>query len=147
MEVPRSLRSWFVAHGAIAVAAALPLLAAPEHALGRLGWPAVDPVTSRLVGAALLALGATSLSARDASVEVCRAVLRLNLVWSLAAASALFVGVGANAPSAAWVFLSSSIAFAGVWLHHLIRFRQLDRLATLDDSPEPGNGSPDEETE
>jgi hypothetical protein len=136
MEVPRSLRSWFVVHGALGVAAALPLLVAPGLILRRLGWTAVDPVTARLVGAALLAIGAASTSARDAGIDVTRALLRLNLVWSLAAACALFAGIGAGAPPAAWAFLSIFIAFAGVWLHHAIRFRQLERAATLDDSPE-----------
>lgn len=137
MEVPRTLRTWFVVDAAIDVAAALPLLAAPELALGRLGWTCVDPVAARLVGAALLALGAQSFLGRDAGVAVYRAMLRLKVIWSLAAACALFVAVGAGAPPAAWVMLSTFIGFAGVWVHHAIRFRQLDRVAALPDSPEP----------
>jgi hypothetical protein len=137
MEVPATLRAWFVAHAAIDLCAALPLLAAPTLVLGRLGWTCVDPISARLVGAALLAIGGASYLMRDAGVEVYRAMLRLKVIWSLAAACALFTGIGAGAPPAAWAFLSIFIAFAGVWLHHAIRFRQLDGLARLDDSPEP----------
>jgi hypothetical protein len=100
-------------------------------------------VSARLLGAALLAIGAQSYFVRDASVEITRAVLRLNLVWSLASAAGLFVGVGANAPSAAWIALSAQIAFAGVWLHHAIRFRQLERVGELDET-EPSGAAPDE---
>jgi hypothetical protein len=146
MEVPRTLRTWLLVHAAVSVASGLPLLVAPEQALGRLGWTSIDPVSARLLGAALLAIGAQSFFARDASVEVTRSVLRLNLVWSLAAAAGLFVGVGANAPNAAWIALSTQIAFAGVWLHHAIRFKQLERVAGLDEA-EPPVGAEDENDE
>jgi hypothetical protein len=143
MEVPRSLRSWFVGHAVISVAAALPLLAAPGLVLRRLGWTAVDPVTAGLAGAALLAIGAASFVARDAGIEVYRALLRLNLIWSFAAACALFTSIGGGAPPAAWALLSVFICFAGVWLHHAIRFRQLDRASALDDTPEEEDAPPD----
>jgi hypothetical protein len=95
-------------------------------------------VSARLLGAALLALGAQSFFVRDAGVPLTRAVLRLNLVWSLASAVGLFVGIGASAPNAAWIALSTQIAFAGVWLHHAIRFRQLERVGELDASSPEG---------
>ena len=143
MEVSRSLRSWFLVHAVASLVAGAALLAAPDLALHRLGWASADPVTARLVGAALLAFGAASLSARDATVEVCRAIVRLNTVWSFAAAAALFVGIGAGAPSSTWAFLSIFITFSGVWLHHAIRFRQLERAAALDDAPEPDSAEDD----
>ena len=135
MEVPWTLRTWFVVDAAVDVAAAVPLLVAPELVLHRLGWACVDPVSARLVGAALLAIGGQSFFGRDAGVETYRAMLRLKLIWSLAAAVALFVGIGAGAPPAAWAFLSIFIGFAGVWLHHAIRFHQLERVSGADDAP------------
>jgi hypothetical protein len=149
MELPRPLRTAFLANAAVHVLAALPLLAAPTSTLQRLGWTAVDPVSARLVGAALLAIGGAAFFARDAGAEVTRALLRLNLLWSSAAAFALFAGIAAGAPPAAWAFLSIFIVMTGVWLHHTIRFRQLARAAALDDSPlaeededEPPEGPP-----
>ena len=153
MDVSRTLRTWFIAHAAASVLAALPLLLVPELALRRLGWTTVDPVSARLVGAALLAIGGASLFARDAGVDVYRALLRLNLLWSFAAACALFVGIGAGAPPAAWAFLSIFIVLTGVWLHHTIRFRQLDRASRLDEPldpdavPEPDGAPEDAESE
>jgi hypothetical protein len=144
MDVPRSLRSWFVAHGVIALAASLPLLVAPGLILACVGWTPVDPAWARLAGAALLAIGATSLLARDASLEVARVVLRLNLLWSAAAACAFFGGIAAGAPSAAWAALSFFVAVTGVWLNHTIRLRQLDRASRLDDAPDPDDASEDD---
>src|SRR5258708_6295178 len=151
MEVPRTLRTWFVVHAVVDLLAAVPLLAVPELVLRRLGWTCVDPVSARLVGAALLAIGGQSFLGRDAGVEVYRAMLHLKVIWSFTAAASLFVAIGAGAPPAAWAFLSIFIGFAGVWVHHAIRFRQLDRVPASsgpsepDDAPQDdaGTGHPD----
>jgi hypothetical protein len=137
MDVPRTLRAWFVADALVDLTAGLPLLAAPELVLRRLGWTCIDPVSARLVGAALLAIGGQSFLGRDAGVDVYRAMLRLKLIWSFVAALSLFVGVGAGAPTAAWALLSIFIGFAGVWLHHAIRFRQLERASASDEPSAP----------
>ena len=133
MEVPRPLRSWLVAHAVVHIGAALPLLVVPGPALSRLGWTVVHPLAARLAGALLLAVGTASFLAREAGPDVVRARARLNLAWSFAAATALFVYIGAGAPPATWAFLSIFIVLSGVWLHHAIRFRQLDRAAALDE--------------
>ncbi|HTA20498.1 MAG TPA: hypothetical protein VK989_14500 [Polyangia bacterium] len=134
MDVPPSLRMWFVVDAAVDFLAAAPLLAAPELVLRRLGWTCVDPISARLVGAAMLANAAATFAGRNAGAETYRALLRGKLVWCVAGAAAMFVAVGSGAPSAAWVFLSTFVAFAGVWLHHAIRFRQLDGAPTREDS-------------
>jgi hypothetical protein len=130
MDVPPSLRMWFVVDAIVDFLAAAPLLAAPELVLRRLGWTCVDPISARLVGAAMLANAAATFAGRAAGVETYRALLRAKLVWCVAGAASMFVAVGSGAPSAAWVFLSMFVAFAGVWLHHTIRFRQLDGAPT-----------------
>jgi len=126
MDVPPSLRTWFLVDAAVDVLVAAPLLFAPELTLGHLGWTTIDPIAARLVGAALLAIGAQSYFGRDAGASVYRAMLRLKVIWSFTAAASLFVSIGAGAPPAAWAILSLFIVFAGVWFHHLVRFRQLD---------------------
>jgi hypothetical protein len=143
-EVPTSLRLWFRVHCAVDVAAALPLLLFPARALGLLGWTTVDPVTARLVGAALLAIGAASQAAEGHGVAGYRVMLTLNVVWSLAAVFAFFAGIAGGAPPAAWAFLSIFIALSGVWLSHAIRLRQLARVMA-DDSGDDGDQSHDED--
>jgi hypothetical protein len=124
MEVPGSLRQWFVAHFVVSVGLAVPLLVAPVAFLQALGWSVVDPAAARVAGAALLAIGTQSLLSRRAEVDVFRTLLNLKIVWSLAVITGLVVSAGDGAPPAVWVAVSAFLAFAGVWVHHRIRFRQ-----------------------
>lgn len=142
IEVPASLRLWFVVHAAVDVAAAVPLLLAPEAILPRLGWAAVDPVSTRLVGAALAGIGVASWRARHASAAVVRALVGLKLVWSACAILGLAVAIALGAPSAAFALLSIFLVFCGVWSHHAIRFRQLARASAPvgADEAEPAGG-------
>ena len=143
MEIPASLRNWFVAHALIDVACGVPLLLAPELLLPRLGWTAVDPVMARLVGAALLAIGAQAWRSRGAGVEVYRALLGLNVVWSAMVIVGMAIAIGRGAPSAAFVVMSASLALCGVWSHHAIRFRQLSQVSAAAET-EPGDATDSE---
>jgi hypothetical protein len=146
MEVPSTLRTWFLVHAILSVAAAGPLLAAPAFLLERLGWTCVDPFTARLAGAAFLAIGGQALLERNGGVETYRTLLRLHVLWSLAGAVGLFVAIGAGAPSAAWGVMSAFVVFAGVWVHHAIRFRQLERAVGDEDGVEDRGEDEDGET-
>jgi len=144
MEVPITLRRWFVAHFVVDFFFGLPLLLAPALLLRPLGWTTIDEASSRLVGAALLAIGSVSYFQRNAGVEVFRALLDLKLVWSYAAIVGLLISIGRGAPPAVWAFLSLFIAFSGVWTHHRIRFKQLAAAVRLDEShPDDDGGDED----
>jgi hypothetical protein len=54
------LRILFLVHALIAAAVGVPLLLAPGRFLGWLGWAPVDPILSRVLGSALIALAWTS---------------------------------------------------------------------------------------
>lgn len=124
MEIPASLRAWFVAHFVVDVLIAIPLVLVPEEILPRLGWASVDPVSSRLVGAALMAIGVQSWRGRRAGVESYRAMLGLKIVWSLTAIVGLIIAIGRGAAPLAFLLLAIFIGFCGVWSHYAIRFRQ-----------------------
>jgi hypothetical protein len=125
MDVPLSLRRWFIVHSVVDLILGLPLLLAPALVLRPLGWVTIDQAAVRLVGAALLAIGLQSFVGRGAGVEVYKAMLNLKIVWSGSAIVGLVAAIGAGAPSAAWAFLSAFLAFFGVWTHYRIRFKQL----------------------
>ncbi len=125
MDVPPTLRTWFVAHFVVDVVFAVPLLVAPALLLGRLGWTCVDPTSARLVGAALLGIGTQSFLGRNDGLEAYKAMLNLKIIWSLSASVGLLVSIAQGAPQAAWAFMSAFIAFAGVWIHYRIRMKQL----------------------
>ena len=130
--VPWSLRTWFRVHGVLDLVAALPLLLFPQRILGLLGWTAVDPVATRLCGAALLGIGGASILVERHGLAGYRALLGLKVVWSVAAIFALLAGIADGAPPAAWAFLSIFIAFSGIWMSYVIRLRQLERFGLLD---------------
>jgi hypothetical protein len=135
-DVPASLRTWFSVQFVVDLAVGVPLLAAPEAILPRLGWLAVDGVTARLLGAALVAMGVQSLRSRHAGRATCRAVLALTLVWSAAAILGMIIAIGTGAPGATWAILSGLVASSGVSAHHAIRLKQMDAGPGADDEPD-----------
>ena len=130
--VPASLRTWFRVHAAVDLVAALPLLLVPQRILGLLGWTTIDPVATRLCGAALLGIGGASVLVERHGLAGYRALLGLKVIWSVAAIFALLAGIADGAPPAAWAFLSIFIAFSGIWMSYVIRLRQLERFGLLD---------------
>lgn len=120
-DVPQGLRAWFVIHFAVDIVFAVPLLLAPAWVLGLFGWSSVDPITSRLVGAALVGIGGASLLERNAGWDVFRAMLGLKIVWATAAMLAIGLGIAAGGPAAAWLFFAIFGVFLVVWVTYRIR--------------------------
>ena len=124
-EIAPSLRAWVVLDAALNSCSGLPLLLFPEAILPRLGWTVVDPLTTRLLGAALIAVGITLWRLRGAGALEYRLLLGLQVLWSGAAVLGAGIAIGRGAPPAAFLILAVYLAFFGVWSHHAIRLRQL----------------------
>ena len=122
--VPASLRIWFVIHFAADMVFALPLFFAPELFLGALGWTTVDPVTTRLVAAALFGIGIQSLLGRNESKGAFRAMLNLKIIWSMTAVLGLAWSALSSGPPMTWAFVAIFTVFSAVWW----RFRILLRI-------------------
>jgi hypothetical protein len=121
MDVPRALRTWFIAHFMVDYLFGLPLLLFPVQVLGFLGWPAIDVLAARLVGAALLGIGGISLIARDAGRESYRHLLTLKLIWSSSAIIGILLSMPAGYPAVAWLVLALFVGFGLAWLWFLRR--------------------------
>jgi hypothetical protein len=119
--VPAGLRTWFVIHFAADMLFGLPLLLFPGWILPLFGWGSYDPLTSRLVGAALMGIGLESLLGRNASAETFRALLNLKLIWASSAVLAIGLGLLDGAPAAAWLFLLIFALFLAVWVYYRLR--------------------------
>ncbi len=120
-EVPLGLRRWFVVHFAADMVFGIPLLIAPEWFLSAFGWQTVDPITSRLVGAALMGIGIESLLGRNGGVEKFIGMLNLKIIWSLSAVFGIGLGIGFGGPDTAWMFLAIFAAFCGLWTTYRIK--------------------------
>lgn len=117
-QVPKSLRVWFVIHFVVDMLFAIPLIFFPEVIMPLLGWQTVDPITSRLVGAALLGIGGESLLGRKASREVFLALLNLKILWASSAVLGIGLGIAAGGPPMAWGFLAVFVIFGGIWIYY-----------------------------
>ncbi|MBK9261776.1 MAG: hypothetical protein IPM54_18490 [Polyangiaceae bacterium] len=123
--VPPRLRFWFVVHFVADIFFAIPLILAPEMLLRPLGWTVVDPVVSRVVGAALVGIGGESLLGRHADLASFRTMLRLKILWSGATIVGLILSIGQGAPWGAWLFLAIFLCFCGLWIYWAGRLGQI----------------------
>ena len=99
---------------------AIPLLFFPQALLNLVGWNSYDPVTTRLVGAALMGIGVESLLGRNASTDTFRAMLNLKVIWATSALIAIGLGIAEGAASSAWLFLGIFAIFWVVWVYYRI---------------------------
>lgn len=117
-SVPQGLRRWFVVHFAADMLFAVPLLVVPQQFLGLFGWQSVDPVTARLVAAALFGIGIQSLLGRNERREAFLGMLNLKIIWSMTAVLGFVVDLVQGAPFGVWIFLGIFTAFSGLWWYY-----------------------------
>lgn len=123
-EVPNSLRIWFVIHFVVDMLVGIPLLFFPEIVMPLLGWTTIDPIASRVVGAALMGIGTESYLGRNAGLEVFRAMLNLKVIWSSSAIIGIGLGLWKGGPQAGWSFLIIFVIFWFVWIYYWITLRE-----------------------
>ncbi|MEW5871460.1 MAG: hypothetical protein AB1894_19460 [Chloroflexota bacterium] len=120
--VPKSLRTWFVIHFILDFIFSIPLILAPRAFLGLLGWTSVDPISARLVGAALIGIGGESYLGRNAGLESFRGMLNLKVLWSGSALSGLLLTLLTEGqPVMAWAFVVIFGGFCCLWSYYRVR--------------------------
>ena len=114
------LKSTLIVHTVLAVLFGLPLLGMPGRFLNFFGWAPVDPLISRMLGAALLGMGWTSWRAFKANRrEVAQPVIEAGLVvCGLAAVGIAWNMLGAGWPWMVWLVLALYVILAAAWLWH-----------------------------
>ena len=123
-EVPNSLRTWFIIHFYADMIFGIPLLLFPELIMPMLGWTALDPISTRVVGAALMGIGVESYLGRNANIEVFRAMLNLKVIWSSSAILGIGLGLWQGGASAGWLFLGIFVIFWFVWVYYWRKLRE-----------------------
>ncbi len=101
----------------------MPLFIAPAWVLGHLGWPAVDPISTRLVAAALFGIGIESYLGRNAGVDSFRAMLNLKVIWSASATLGVLWSQLEGGPIAGWGVFAIFAGFHLVWLRYRLLLR------------------------
>ena len=126
-KVLKGLRTWFVIHFIVDMVFGIPLLILPVTTLTWLGWAKIDPLTSRLVGAALMGIGIESFLGRNASKEVYQAMLNLKLIWSASAIFALTLSLFSEAPTIVWLIWGLFAGFFCVWAFYKRKLHMMTR--------------------
>lgn len=120
-EVPARLQWWFKVHCVVDLLFAVPLFVAPVTVLSLLGWTAIDPLTTRVVAAALVGIGVESFLGAGNGREHYRGMLRLKVLWSLTANVGILISILQGAPPAAWLFQGIFVGFSALWISWFLR--------------------------
>jgi hypothetical protein len=118
MQIPTSLKTWFTIHFFADMLFGIPLLVAPIWTLTLFGFDGIETTTARLVGAALIGIGGTSLIVKEASVESYRTMLTLKLIWSSSAVLGLVLSLFSGENPMIWLFIAVFVVFFLVWQHY-----------------------------
>jgi hypothetical protein len=119
----RSLRITFLVHAIVALLMGVPLLAAPGRWLSLFGWAPIDPLMSRMLGAALLAMAWSSVRGYLAEewdqVEI---VVELEVAFTVLASFGLLrhllIGTW---PWYTWAIFGIFALFSVAWIYHLVK--------------------------
>ena len=117
----KSLKYTFLIHVAVSLIFGAALLLAPGRFLGLFGWAPIDPLISRLLGAALLALAWSSYRGwGGSSYEQVSVLVEMEVIFTL------FGSVGMLRhllkswyPWYVWFVFSVLVVFAIAWIYHL----------------------------
>ncbi len=123
--VPERLRYWFVVHFIVDMLFAVPLFIAPVWMLTLFGWQSIDPLTSRLVAAALFGIGIESFLGRNAGVDVFKGMLDLKLIWSFGAITGIAISLVkmGGGPLMGWLVMAVFAAFFFLWAYYRYQLR------------------------
>ena len=119
----KALKTTFLVHAAVSLLAGAPLLIVPGQMLTWLGWAPIDPLASRVLGAALLALAWSSFRGWRAAERARVAILvEMEAVFTVLACVGLLRHLLSGGwPLVPWLALAVFLAFALAWIYFLVR--------------------------
>jgi hypothetical protein len=127
-DMPKLLKITLIVHIVLAVMFGLPLLGMPGRFLSFFGWAPVDPLISRILGAALLGLGWLDFrTLRLNSRQAAQPVIEAGTVFcGLASAGLLWHVKGSYWPWMVWIVLATFIILTALWLWNWIIRRPVE---------------------
>lgn len=119
----KALKNTFLIHAIASTAGGLLLLTLPGRTLLLFSWAPIDPILSRVLGAALLAMGWSSFRGSQATERAqVQSVIELEAVFStLVCVGLLRHLLFANYPLMVWLLLAVFLIFAVAWTVFLVR--------------------------
>lgn len=119
----KALKYTFLIHAIVALVFGAPLLLAPGRFLGMFGWQPIDPLLSRLLGAAMLALAWGSWRGWQATERAhVKTLVELEAVYTvLGSAGLLRHLLIAGYPWYVWMIFVILAIFAVAWIVFLLK--------------------------
>ena len=119
----KGLQITFLIHAIVSVVAGLLLLIIPGRTLLFFGWAPIDPIASRILGAALLALAWSSFRGWQATErKQVQILVELEAVFTVLACVGLLRHLlFARYPLIVWVFFAIFAVFAVAWIVFLVK--------------------------
>ena len=120
----KTLRTTFLVHAILALVLGVPLLILPGQFLGEmLRWKPMDPLISRLLGAALLAFAWGSLRGWQATDRAqIRTLLEIEAVFTVLGSIGILRHLLISSyPLVVWVAFFMLVVFAIIWIVFLIK--------------------------
>lgn len=121
----RELRTLFILHAVVSLLLGAPLMLFPGPFLGALGWTPIDPIITRVAGAAILAMGYSSVRAWLAdSPQVAVVLIEMEAIFSIVAVLGLLrhLLVSYYLPAVDFSF-GLLLVFAAAWIVFRLRER------------------------
>ena len=116
---PKSLQLWFILHFMIDIFIAIPLFLFPETFLSCMGFEGARAgiALSRVVAAALIAVGTISFLMHHKKIEFYLLMLDFKLIWSASAIVGLLISAFQTKVTALYLFAALFAAFFLLWLY------------------------------
>ncbi len=115
--IPKSLKNWFMIHFIIDYIFGILLIISPEFILKIFNWTTIDPITSRIVGAALIGIGSISLLERNSTIETYKVLLKLKIIWSSLAILGILLSIKESSKSI-WIIFMIFLIFNILWIYY-----------------------------
>ncbi len=121
--MPRTLKYLFLIHAIVAALFGALLLIAPGRFLGWVGWAPIDPILSRILGAALLAIAWSSFRGWQATERAQIAILvEMEAAFTVLAILGLLRHLlFAHYPLIVWALFAVFVIFAIAWITSLLK--------------------------
>lgn len=119
----QALRIAFLIHAAVGCLLGIPLFLLPGRLLQWVGWKPIDPILSRVLGAALLALAWSSFRGSRATERSQLVILKeMEAVFTVLGCIALLRHLlFAPYPAMVWIVFAIMLIFAVTWIVFLLR--------------------------
>ena len=123
-EVPKTLKNLFLIHFFVDYLIAIPLFIAPKVFFNLLNIGTFDPLTARIVAAALFGIGGISIYAHKKNKEIYKILLDLKIIWGGTSTFGILITLLQGYNPIGWIIFFIFLAFTLIWVYYRIKLNK-----------------------